>query len=437
MKAQQQKEDALREDVLRTKRQLLRLFLDREIRELGKNPHPDDLARIRQASRYLEKPDGAQNSDDSSPGSPKDAVPKQGKTKHGKPKSLNELLLSPSQSPQQSPTAQSNNQSLSESLDLAQNLIEFLAEPGSKRTGSAAKEEDALLEELLRSKKGLFRHFVEREIREPAKPGSDVEATQLETLHRYLRAADNSQSPSPDGSPTNRQKSFTGSTSFGSTSRELKKRRSWTPVEPLMTCWYTKKRAWNAKMSTSLGEPNTKVCRAIRDQPGGGMAVGDGKLMLYKQKLSHHGYYWAFSVDELAEDLFPLGITRGMTVAFGVTQVAPQNLPARGMYAYDYPESTLVGYGGHFIHRKEWQTIPWEEIDLRVGDIVGNLITEEGEFVVFVNAEEVLRMGSGRELATEPDHEPSLYPVVDLCGRISSVTLLPKATPPILRMGLM
>jgi len=229
---------------------------------------------------------------------------------------------------------------------------------------------------------------------------------------------------------------FTQDASFGNAMRPMAEGRKREPAEHLLGAWHTKKHSWNTKFSKALGDPNTKVGRGTLDHPGGAMAVGDGRLTLHKQShLACHGYFWAFAIDEVAEGLFPAGITRAMSIGFGVTKIAPQNLPSKRTYAYEYPDTTLVGYGGHIIDRGQWTRVPWDPIDLRVGDVVGNLITEEGDLVVFVNGLQVLRLATSLEDDEDVGHHRrSLFPVVDLCGRISSVTLLPKSAPPNVRL---
>lgn len=446
----------MREDVLRIKRQLLRLFLEREIRDIGKNAPPADLARVRLAARYLEKPEHVQEvfSDDDgadiplrkkvgSPGADsRNAASKVDKKKQNRkthmfgdqsPKTPTPKARK-SHSPATLKQSQSNQSVDDRGLD---NLIDFLADPGNKTRGGG---EDALLEELLSSRKDLLRHLLEREIREP-----DPEATQLETLHRYLgRSRDpltmsgtllpgqsiSSKSRQTTPAVTSMSQSmgdFKMENSFGSTVPEGKRE----PAEPLMSAWFTKKRAWNAKFGAKFGAPNTKVSRQAIDQAGGCIAIGDGRLPLHKQShLACHGYFWQFVVDEVADELFPAELTKDMSIGFGVSKVSPESQSSRGMYAYEKSDAILIGYGAHLIDRGHWIRVPWDPIGLRVGEAVGMLVTEEGDLVVFVNGSQVLRVATSLEDDEDAGHRRSLFPIIDLCGRISSVTMLPQAAPP-------
>merc|ERR1712216_596184 len=103
----------------------------------------------------------------------------------------------------------------------------------------------------------------------------------------------------------------------------------------------------------------------------------------------------------------------------------------RPMYAYEVPDAVLVGYGGNLIDKGKWTKIPWDPKNLKPEDIVGLLVTDEGDLVLFVNEEQVLcvKTSLGEHRGRGPVKRV-LFPLLDLHGRVSAVTLLPRKSPP-------
>eukprot|EP00933_Yihiella_yeosuensis_P074870 TRINITY_DN83952_c0_g1_i1.p1 TRINITY_DN83952_c0_g1~~TRINITY_DN83952_c0_g1_i1.p1 ORF type:complete len:515 (+),score=79.13 TRINITY_DN83952_c0_g1_i1:68-1612(+) len=206
--------------------------------------------------------------------------------------------------------------------------------------------------------------------------------------------------------------------------------------DPFMKCWWSKTRCWNAK----IGKKDLRAARQSLPLPGGCVVLGNGKVPLTSgSHLLTTGYYFAFQIDQIDEDNFPLDNVKDMTIGFGVS-----HLPARHkacdkpVYGYEVPGTILVGYGQHLIDHGAWfRQDHWDSKDLKVGDVVGCQIAPDGALVVWVNGEQVLRVSTS---LGDPNASPSkkirisprrvLFPMVDLHGRVSAVTLLPKAALP-------
>jgi hypothetical protein len=146
-----------------------------------------------------------------------------------------------------------------------------------------------------------------------------------------------------------------------------------------------------------------------------------------------------------------------MSLVLGVSRVnARHRFCERPVYAYEVPGTVLVGYGGHLIDKGKWKKTGWDARTLKVNDTVGVLVTEDGDLVVYVNEEQVLRVPTSLGEKTSADDSlanleseipagsvsPSdtllarktskriLYPILDLHGRVCAVTLLPRMSPP-------
>lgn len=167
------------------------------------------------------------------------------------------------------------------------------------------------------------------------------------------------------------------------------------------------------------------------------MVFGDGPLPRYcgVHQLCP-GNFFAFRVDVVDQEHFPSGKVGGMSIGFGISR-----LPARHrshdscVYAYEIPGSILVGYGAKIIDSGRWSATSWDPAVLEAGDVVGVLVGPQGDLTVFRNGQQVLRVATSlkdeegwKEARLGP--RPPLYPVVDLHGRVSSVTLLPSKAPP-------
>jgi len=160
-----------------------------------------------------------------------------------------------------------------------------------------------------------------------------------------------------------------------------------------------------------------------------------------------------------------------MSLVLGVSRVNAQHRSCeRPMYAYEIPGTVLIGYGSNLIEKGKWTKVPWDPRSLKVEDVVGVLIHEDGDMVIYVNQEQVLRVRtslgdtdanetrqslldvesnapaspipaspiSGASRARSPARgarkrnapKRVLYPILDLHGRVCSVTLLPRQPPP-------
>lgn len=188
--------------------------------------------------------------------------------------------------------------------------------------------------------------------------------------------------------------------------------------------------------------------------------MGNGRMPNFgDSNLLARGYFFAFQIDELDDKHFPLDMphVRDMSLVIGVSKFPARHRSCeRPMYAYEVPDAVVLGCGGHLIDRGRWIKSTWDPKGLKCEDIIGLLVTEEGDFVVFVNEVQVLRVktslnddpNQGQTLETPmspASASPSkssmgskqrapakrvLFPIIDLHGRVSAVTLLPRMTPP-------
>jgi len=200
-----------------------------------------------------------------------------------------------------------------------------------------------------------------------------------------------------------------------------------------LTAWFTARRSWNIHVSQ-------KDLRAHRRDPelgGGGVVYGNGYMPLFSgSHLLCTGYFYAFKIDAVDDSHFPLDSLRDMSLAFGVSHLpGGHKLGIRSMYAYEIPGTILVGYGKHIVDSGEWFTqTSWDPKSLEVGDVVGFHINPLGDLIVWVNGKQVLRSVTSLTEGNKADLHPrrkalgprrTLFPVIDLHGRVSAVTLLP------------
>lgn len=202
--------------------------------------------------------------------------------------------------------------------------------------------------------------------------------------------------------------------------------------------------------------------------------LGNGRMpSFHDSQLPAKGYFFAFQVDEVDDENFPLNGLKDMALVIGVSKHPGRHRHCqRPMYAYEVPDAVLLGYGGHLIDRGKWSKTSWDPKSLKCGDVVGLLVTDEGDFVVFVNEEKVLRVKTSLndEIACEalaassmasrssvqstassfprreskrrastsgkPTVKRVLFPLLDLHGRVSAVTLLPRMSPPNVQLEL-
>lgn len=242
--------------------------------------------------------------------------------------------------------------------------------------------------------------------------------------------------------------------------------------DPLLSGWWSKTRCWNIGVS----KKDIKARRQTLGLPGGTVVLGNGRMPNFNDsRLLAKGCFFAFQIDEIDDDHFPLDKLKDMSLVLGVSKYpARHRLCERPMYAYEVPDAVLLGYGGHLIDKGRWMKTSWDSKGLKREDIIGLLVTEEGDLVVFVNEKQVLRVKTSlndelyqsQEVLTTPmgllsmsevdmTRQAStqsrasrrgsangprpvkrvLFPILDLHGRVSAVTLLPRMAPPNVPLG--
>ncbi|CAE7221355.1 asphd2 [Symbiodinium natans] len=201
-------------------------------------------------------------------------------------------------------------------------------------------------------------------------------------------------------------------------------------------------RSWNIHIS----QRDLRAHRRDSDLAAGGVVYGNGFMRLFSgSHLLCTGYFYAFKIDAVDDEHFPLDSLRDMSLAFGVSHLpGGHKLGIRSMYAYEIPGTILVGYGRHIVDSGEWFTqSAWDPKSLVVGDVVGVHINPLGDLVVWVNGEQVLRtvtsLTEGNRNELNPRRKAlgprrTLFPVIDLHGRVSAVTLLPEMSMPNLNL---
>lgn len=210
--------------------------------------------------------------------------------------------------------------------------------------------------------------------------------------------------------------------------------------DSLLKSWFAKTRTWNSNIS----EGNIVARRKDASLPGGAVVLGDGRIPLFAGRhLLSPGYFYSFAIEAVDD-------ARDLAFGFGVSRLAPWHRACeRPNYAYEVPGTVLIGYGKHVIDGGKWWNTDWDPRELEKGDIVGVLISPDGDITVFVNAKQVLRVkttlsedmtkfpGSPKSPKTpKTPTSPSagarrqLYPIVDLHGRVSSVRLSANGAPP-------
>lgn len=195
--------------------------------------------------------------------------------------------------------------------------------------------------------------------------------------------------------------------------------------EQLLNGWWTKTRCFNIK----VGKGDLKCRRHSLAVHGGCLAFGNGRLPLYTgSHLLCTGYYVAFRVDAMDAG------QHGTSMAMGISRLSPAQERLQGsmcpLYGYEVPGAVIVGYSGHFIDEGKWYKTPWDSDALQVGDRVGLLITQDGELVVFHNETQVLRTTTSLASGASTRAKKKYFGMVDLSGRVSELTLLPQAEPP-------
>lgn len=214
-------------------------------------------------------------------------------------------------------------------------------------------------------------------------------------------------------------------------------------AEPTLSAWWSKRRCWNV----FIAKKDLSVSRRYLERAGGAVVMGDGKIPMFRGgHLRSTGSYYAFQIDAVDEEHFPPGASGDLSFAFGIS-----HLPARDrqcdkhMYGYEIPGCILVGYGPHIVDAGLWYTQhAWDSKELKPGDVVGVLINPHGDLVVYVNNKQVFRFATSLCDGDKQDINPrrktqvsprTMYPIIDLHGRVSAVTLLPNAILPNVKLA--
>jgi len=204
-----------------------------------------------------------------------------------------------------------------------------------------------------------------------------------------------------------------------------------------LTGWYWKIRSWNIHILK--GDHGAE--RRITEMAAGGVLFGNGTLPLFSgSHLLSTGYFYSFKVDAVDDQHFPLEDLRDLSLAFGVSFLpGGHRLCKNTMYAYEIPGSILIGYGKHVVDSGEWFTQrAWDPKSLEVGDVVGLLVSPHGDLVVYVNGNQVLRVATSMTEGNRQEPHPrrkalgprrSLFPLIDLHGRVTAITLLHGSAP--------
>jgi len=203
----------------------------------------------------------------------------------------------------------------------------------------------------------------------------------------------------------------------------------WSATEQEVTVlhgWYSKRRCWNLSFKGKQGQ---EAKRSNLMSPGGCVVFGDGQMPVLNDRRGNFlGRYFSFRVDAVDEEHFPLETLKDMTLGFGVLRHPPHDKRCDNkLYAYEVPSSVVVGFGAHVIDGGKWKRSPWDARNLKKDDYVSVLITPEGDFIVYVNSKQVLRVQTS---LGDDENMQTLYPVVDLHGRVSAVSLKERRAPP-------
>lgn len=221
---------------------------------------------------------------------------------------------------------------------------------------------------------------------------------------------------------------------------------------PLLSGWWYETRLWNV----AVLKKGQVAKRHNPEHPGGAVVIGNGRALLFNgTHLLSPGYFYAFTINEIDETNFPLDKCKDLSMAFGFSRLPPNDKECeKPQYAYEIPGTMLVGYGSRYIDEKKWyrhvaQDI-WSPKDLQVKDEVGVLLTPQGDMVVFVNGKQQLRIETSfaQDVAQSNPATPtgakspkspsraggkskrSLFPIIDLHGRIAAVTINARKQPP-------
>eukprot|EP00927_Polykrikos_kofoidii_P037137 TRINITY_DN31310_c0_g1_i1.p1 TRINITY_DN31310_c0_g1~~TRINITY_DN31310_c0_g1_i1.p1 ORF type:complete len:554 (+),score=80.56 TRINITY_DN31310_c0_g1_i1:90-1751(+) len=397
----------LREDVLRTKRQLLEVALQAELKLLDPNCPVDMAAKMKQlrrAKRYLRNPERITTvlSDD------EDEDDLEMRTRRVGFDDDKTRTLSRSETLRRSQLGSSAS---------APELISALA--GSRRLSSSARLSDMGGGSTAASTAA-------------AAPASSPEVDSRLSLSATLLPPIVTSAGEDEATGTAaREKS---PVSPGTQTKAGKKQ------EPLLSGWWNQTRLWNV----SVVKKGLVARRHNWSAPGGAVVLGNGRIPLFTgSHFLHPGNYFCFQITNLDDVNHPMDKVGEMSFGFGVSRVHPLDKSCeKPQYAYEIPNAIVCGYGDKFIDQGRWWKGGWNPKCLKEGDEVGVLVTmDTADMVVFHNDEQVLRMktslNEGKSSCPSSPTSSStrlvkrvLWPIVDLHGRVASVTMQLRKGPP-------
>jgi hypothetical protein len=127
------------------------------------------------------------------------------------------------------------------------------------------------------------------------------------------------------------------------------------------------------------------------------------------------------------------GIVEGFTggLAIGITQTKPTDLTESPAQAEEIPLTIAIGYSSCIYLNGFERSVTWDSSRLQVGQRIGLLITDDGQgdLIVFEDQKPVVRI-DGSVLSEAGLGNSPMYPIVELFGSISGVTLCPRSTVP-------
>eukprot|EP00928_Gymnodinium_smaydae_P045195 TRINITY_DN30156_c0_g2_i2.p1 TRINITY_DN30156_c0_g2~~TRINITY_DN30156_c0_g2_i2.p1 ORF type:complete len:2939 (+),score=602.76 TRINITY_DN30156_c0_g2_i2:113-8929(+) len=166
----------------------------------------------------------------------------------------------------------------------------------------------------------------------------------------------------------------------------------------------------------SLSADGVSALRSAKADPSllGGVVLGEKPI----QRLPGVGHYYEVKVSRVQKDSQPDGI------AVGVTTRIPHELSSLPDTADQLSPSWLIGFDGATWDstRAAWGTSDWDTRKLAVNDVIGVLVDFKGQLVVFVNGAPCCTNADWPR-GIPVDQSQPLYPIVDLLGHVSSVSL--------------
>ncbi|CAE8690668.1 unnamed protein product [Polarella glacialis] len=95
-----------------------------------------------------------------------------------------------------------------------------------------------------------------------------------------------------------------------------------TADEPLLSAWWAKSRSWNVK----IGKKDMRATKISLGMPGGGVVLGNGRLALCAgSHLLSTGYFYAFQIDAIDDEHFPLDRMGNLSFGFGISHLPPRS----------------------------------------------------------------------------------------------------------------